>query len=306
LIPLLSLFVAATIHAQAPNPAVEQSRLFPRTTPPTPANVTADGMALPEAGGSTSQDESFGAQEILKTEEKIPNFTLSGGASFFYTNNVALTHRDEISDGFFVGGASLNWTPMINPGLQFQAGLRASIFRYFDTSALDFENLGAGLGLVWTPRWFWGISIIPRYDFTELLDRHSDEILEDHEFSLALQKIVVLGRSHFLTFAVLGSAGISDPFAEQRDQVGFVMGYHLQLTRRLGSDFGYRHSWYFYNDSGGRTDLNQVFSLGLHYYATPWASVDAFFSGATNYSNRSAFEYNAISTGGGAGLTIRF
>ena len=122
---------------------------------------------------------------------------------------------------------------------------------------------------------------------------------------MALQKLLVLGRSHSLTLGVIGSAGISDPFSEQRDQIGFAVGYHLQLTRQLGSDFGYRLSGYFYN-KGGRDDLNQVFSLGLHYYITPWASVDSFLTGAVNSSNRSAFRYDVISTGGGAGLTVRF
>jgi hypothetical protein len=297
--------VAGKIHAQESNPSVEQSRLFPRTIPPTAGSVTPDGTALPGGETTTSEDESFGAQQILKTQEKIPEFTLGAGASFFYTTNVALTRSDTKSDGFFVGDAAFNWTPRINPELQFQFGGAVSIFRYFDTSALDFQSLGFGTGFTWAPKDFWGMAMVGRYDFTELFDRHSDQILQDHEFSVAVQKLVVLGRSHALSFGVLGSAGVSDPFAEQRDQVGFAIGYHLQLTRQLGSDFGYRHSWYFYNE-GGRTDLNQVFSLGLHYNLTPWAALNAFISGATNYSNQSAFKYDVFSTGGGAALTIRF
>src|SRR6185369_5536329 len=111
----------------------------------------------------------------------------------------------------------------------------------------DFENLSVGTGLTWTPPNCWGLAFVGRYDFIELLDRHGSEILQDNEFSLAVQKFVSLGRSHGLTFGILGSVGISDPFAEQRDQAGFILGYHLQLTRRIGADFGYRHSWYFYN-----------------------------------------------------------
>lgn len=293
----------SSIYAQT-NPAVETSRLFERTAPPTSGMVTPDGMALPQGEG-VSEDESFGAQQILKNEQKIPDFTIGGGVSSFYTNNVALTRSHTISDNFLVGSAFFNWTPHINPELQFQIGAGTSIFRYWDTTALDFENIGTGVGLLWTPRNFWGIGILGRYDFTELLDTASDEILQDHEFSVALQKLIVLGRSHSLTAGVIGSVGISDPFSEQRDQLGFALGYHLQLTRQFGSDFGYRLSGYFYN-KGGRDDLNQVFSVGLHYYITPWASVDSFLTGAINSSNRSAFRYDVISTGGGAGLTVRF
>jgi len=298
---LLSL---GSLSAQT-NPAVETSRLFERSAPPTGGMVTPDGMALPQSEGSTSEDESFGAQQILKTEEKIPDFTVGASLSGFYTNNVALTRSNTISDSFLVGAAFFNWTPHINPALQFQFGAGVSFFRYFDTTALDFENVGTGAGLLWTPPHFWGIGILGRYDFTELLDTGSNEILQDHEFSVTVQKLLALGRSHSLTFGLIGSAGISDPFAEQRDQVGFAAGYHLQLTRHFSSDFGYRHSWYFYNQ-GSRVDLNQVFSLGLHYYVTPWASVDGFVTGALNHSNQSAFTYDVLSTGGGIGVTAHF
>lgn len=298
------LLVAAAARGQT-NPSVETSRLFERSAPPTAGQITPDGMALPQGEATTSEDESFGAQQILKTQEKIPDFMLGGSISGFYTNNVALTRSHTISDSFLVGAAVFNWTPHINPTLQFEFGAGVSFFRYWDTTSLDFENIGTGVGLLWTPPNFWGIAILGRYDFTELLDTGSNEILQDHEFSVALQKLIVLGRSHSLTVGLIGSAGISDPFAEQRDQIGFAVGYHLQLTRHLGSDLGYRLSGYFYNE-GGRTDLNQVFSLGLHYYITPWASVDGFLTGAVNSSNKSPFSYDVISTGGGAGLTVRF
>jgi hypothetical protein len=300
----MALAFVRSVVGQNSNPQIEQSRLFERTVPPT-ANVNADGMALPQEEESQSTDESFGKQQILKTQEKVRDFVVSGDASVFYTSNVALTRRDEIGDVFLVAGAGMSWTPRVNNELQMLFGARASIFRYYDTSELDFQSVGGGIGAVWTPRNAWGIGLIARYDFTELIDRHSNELLQDHEFSLDAQKIMVLGRSHALSFDVIGSAGISDPFSEQRDQIGFAIGYHLQVTRNLVADLGYRHSWYFYND-GGRTDLNQVFSLALRYYVTKWAAIEAFVSGATNNSNRSVFDYDVFNTGGGLGLTIRF
>jgi len=115
---LLSL---GSLSAQT-NPAVETSRLFERQAPPTSGMVTPDGMALPEGENATSEDESFGAQQILKAQQKIPDFTLGGSVSSFYTNNVALTRSHTISDSFLVGAAFFNWTPRINPELQFQFG----------------------------------------------------------------------------------------------------------------------------------------------------------------------------------------
>jgi hypothetical protein len=299
-----ALLVSSDICAQDSNPSIEQSRLYPRTVPPTAGNLSPDGLSLPQGEGVASEDESFGAQQILKAQEKIPEFLLSASSSIYFTNNVALTHSATQSEAFYVGDAGFSWTPRVNPQLQFQLGGALALFRY-ETSALDFESLGAGTGFIWTPPHAWDLAFMTRYDFIELLDRHGHQILQDHEFSAAVQKVLVLGRSHALTFGLIGSAGISDPTVEQRDQAGFAIGYHLQLTRQLGSDLGYRHSWYFYNE-GGRTDLNQVFSLGLHYNVKPWAVVNGYLSGATNYSNQSVFKYDVFSGGGGLGLIIRF
>ena len=300
-----TLYFAASVVGQESNSAIEQSRLFQSARQTTGAPVDASGVPLAIPESTPSEDISFGKQQILKAEEKIPAFTISGDASVFYTDNVALTRTDKISDVFFAGDAAFSWAPRINNELQLQAGARASIFRYNDTSELDFESLGAGVGAFWTPRWARGVALSARYDFTELLDRHSNELLEDHEFSLAAQKIVVLGRSHALSFGVIGSVGISDPFVQQRDQVAGVIGYHLQLTRYFGTDFGYRLAGYFYN-AGDRTDLNQILSVAGHWRLTRWATLEGFLSYASNYSNTRAFKYEVFSTGGGLGVIVRF
>lgn len=303
-VALLVVSGITAVRAQNSPPAVEQSRLYPRTIPPTAGDTSGGTLSGPQVEVVTSEDESFGAQQILKTEEKIPDLFISSTSTIYYTNNVALTRSDTQSEGFFVGDVAFSWTPRLNPQLQFQLGGALALFRY-ETSALDFESLGAGTGIIWTPPNAWNLSLISRYDFVELLDRHGHEILQDHQFSLAAQKVFVLGRSHALSFGVIGSLGVSDPIAEQRDQAGFAIAYHLQLTRNLGSDFGYRHSWYFYNQNG-RTDLNQVLSLGLHYNITPWLIVNGYVSGAWNDSNNFVFDYDVFSAGGGISLTLRF
>jgi hypothetical protein len=300
-----ALFSVASASAQEANSAIEQSRLFQSSRQTTGAPVDANGLPLPIPESTPSEDISFGKQQILKTEEKVPEFSISGNASVFFTNNVALTRRDEISDVFFAGDAAFSWTPRINNELQLQSGARFSIFRYHDTPELDFQSIGAGTGLFWTPRWAGGIGFSLRYDFTELWDRHADQILQDHQFSFAAQKVVPLGRSHALTFGAIASAGISDPFAEQRDQIAGIIGYHIQLTRNFDADLGYRLAGYFYN-GGGRDDFNHILSLGAHYHITRWASLEGFLSWAANYSSKGVFEYNAFTGGGGLGLFIRF
>ena len=300
---MVIVIVATIVRAQDSNPAIEQSRLYPRTIPPT-AGDTSGTLSGVQTEGTVSDDESFGAQRILKTQEKAAELFINVTSSVYHTNNVALTRSDTQSEAFYVGDIGFSWMPRVNPQLQLQVGGALGLFRY-ETSALDFESLGAGTGVIWTPPQLWNLSFATRYDFIELLDRHGDEILQDHQFSLAIQKFLALGRSHSLSFGTIGSLAVSDPIAEQRDQAGFAVAYHLQLTRQLGADLGYRHSWYFYNQ-GGRTDLNQVLSLGVHYYFNPWISVNGYLSGALNDSNNAVFEYDVFSGGGGVGFHLRF
>src|SRR3954454_17322162 len=152
----------------AQNAPIEQSRLFNAPAGPQKPGMTPDGMTLP-VGSGASDDDRFGAQQILKEEEqKFREFVLSGDASMFSTNNVALTRKNQVSDSFFVGGAGLSWIHAISPQLQIQIGGRASIFRYVDTSSLDFEQLGVGVGFTWTPQTTWGISIFGGYAFSYL------------------------------------------------------------------------------------------------------------------------------------------
>ena len=300
----LAVDSAAQLLAQ--NAQIEQGRLFARPVGTEGTGMTADGTPLPGSEGGNSGDDSFGAQQILKTEPpKAPEFSFSGDSTLFYTTNVALTKRNEIDDGISVTNAAFSWNHAISPELQFQVGGHVALFRYLNTSSLDFENLGAGLGLAWAPRNPWGISFFGRYDFSELLDKHSRELLEDHEFSAGLQKVWVFNRRSAFTAGILGSVGISDPFAAQRDQIAGFAGYHLALTQHLDTELTYRLSGFFYNQ-GGRDDLNQALTFALRYHLTQWMDAGALLSLGFNHSSQEVFDYQVLNTGGVASLTIHF
>lgn len=186
-----------------------------------------------------------------------------------------------------------------------QVGVQAAIFRYDRSSALDFNNLGAGLGVSWTPQRWPGVNFFGRYDFTELIDRHGSELLRDHQFSLGAQKVFALGRSHAVSVGALGTAGISEPSSAERNQAGLFAGYHLQLTRVLETDLLYRLTGQSYSDSN-RLDLNQVLSWNVRYRLGKWAEANLYLSYGDNRSNRSVFDYRMTSGGGGVGLITRF
>lgn len=287
------------------DPSIEQARLFRDTNPPASLGVDANGTALPAAESSSSGDDSFGAQLILKNQQKPQPFVITANVSLIYTSNVALTRADTRDDVFAVVDAGFGWTPHLANNLDANIGAHVSLFRYDKTSALDFESLGFGAGLTWTPPGLRGASVFGRYDFTELLSRSGREILMDHTLTLGAQKAFVFGRSHALTVGAVGTVGFSDPYAAQRDQLGAFIGYHLQIARNFDTDLLYRPAVHFYN-SGGRTDFNQVLSANFRYRVNSYVDVTAFLSYAANDSSRRAFDYGAFTTGAGVGLTIHF
>ena len=299
------LILAGLTHARAQQAVspIEQARLFQELSTSTNPRVDANGRLLGD--DETASDDSLGEQLVLKSRPRRTTFVVTGDSSVFYTDNAALTRRNKIDDAFFVANAGVSWLPVIAPHLEGQIAANGSLFRYDSTSALDFESLGLGAGLFWSPDHFAGVELFAHYDFIELIDRHSEEILQDHEFTIGAQKILPLGRAHALVAGVSLRAGLAEPESAQRDQAGLFLAYRLQATRSLDFEFLYRFAGYFYNDSG-RIDRNQILSASMRYRLREWADIDAFFSFAANRSDDSAFNYDAVTSGGGLSATFQF
>lgn len=91
----LSSETAANLYT--PNAPIEQARLFDRPAGTATTGITADGTTLPDAGSTPSDDDGFGAQQILKSHERVREFAVSGDATVFYTSNVALTRQGAVT-----------------------------------------------------------------------------------------------------------------------------------------------------------------------------------------------------------------
>lgn len=267
--------------------------------------VNADGMALPIDESNASSDDSFGTQVILTKRERVPTIVVAGDASIYYTDNAALTPNHKIDDAFVVTNAGISWTPRINPELEGQVSAHASIFRYVSTSVLDFENLGLGGALFWSPKNFHDIAFFARYDLSELLDRHSNEILQDHEFSVGAQKFFPIGKKQSFTLGVTAGAGVADPSSQERQQIAIFASYHWQLTKALDAEVSGRLAGYFYNRAD-RADGNGVVSANLRYRVSRYADLNGFVSFGGNRSDTRGFSYNAVTAGGGVAFSVRF
>jgi hypothetical protein len=103
------------------HPAIDQSRLLQPVPNAAPVSqVDSDGNAL---GDTTPvEDDSFGAQMILKDQQRVPSFYLSGGSSVYFTDNVALTRRDALENALVVVTAAGNWTRQVRPDVELNVG----------------------------------------------------------------------------------------------------------------------------------------------------------------------------------------
>jgi len=117
---------------------------------------------------------------------------------------------------------------------------------------LDFERITAGTGLTWLVPGTPGIVAFGRYDFTELLNSESNQLLQDHELTIGGQKTFAFGRSHFLT---TGSRACwaNQPLDRRARSGRNSCSLHLQITRSLDADLLYRYAAQFY-DEDGRVD----------------------------------------------------
>ena len=308
-----SVYLALTLLLSTPGVApgqqavssITQSRLF--TNPSAPGTtVDANGTALPEEESpSSTGDDSFGAQIILKNQERRRSFGVFADFSVFHTNNVDLTPRRTRSDSFLAANIGTTWRPALSRELLAEVLVGSSLFRYNRAGELDFQKLYAGVGLSWLVPQTQGIIAFGRYDFIEVLDSGNNELLQDHGFSMGVQKIFVFGRSHSLTTGLTGTTGLTTPRSQERDQAALFAAYHLKITRSFEADVLYRYAAQFYAE-GDRMDHNQTLSLALGFVPNRWLRVVGSISAARNDSTQSPFDYEVLNFGGGLRLEIAF
>src|SRR5438067_13911745 len=116
--PLFGAVAASSADSQ-----IEQSRQFGSTFRPPEVQVEG-GDAPIQPVVIDLDDESFGAQQILKRVEKIQPFNAFADVSAFYTNNVALTRRKTLGDTFLVANFGLSCQRKINDALEAELTLK--------------------------------------------------------------------------------------------------------------------------------------------------------------------------------------
>ena len=225
----------------------------------------------------------------------------------FVTNNVALAKVDPLQDSFLVATTGVGFTQRFAYHLRFDAGARASAYRYDKFPQLDFQSTDLSAGVAWSPPVLKGAELLARYTFTDLTTaERTREFYKNHAILLGVQKVVPFTRSQAVYFGASAQWSFADPKPAGRDEYTAYAGYRAQVTRHVDADLYYCYGRYVYRYGSGRHDNNQTVSLGLHYTPKEWLSLSATGFVGANRSNRKAFDYDVANVGVGLQLSLRF
>jgi hypothetical protein len=294
------------LQAQTNNQAIDRSQLF-RTQPgvlpgqqPDQSNTDL-GYAAPSAN-----DQDLGIQAILKRQEQYKAFTLTLEAPYYWTSNVALTNRGEVSDGVFAPAFSLIYQPHIWQTLYGEIGVAQQLFYYNRYSDFNFGSFDAIAGVVYYLPQLHDLALRLRYDFNRLTDDNWNEFFSNHQIILIAELPFRFGRAMQLSIGGVADISVAgDPQEPRRNEFDAYVGYQAQLTRSLSIDAAARVQLKDYYE-GGRTDVSEILALTANYRVRDWLIISALSSFVWNQSNHDVFDYQVVNLGGAVALTIRF
>lgn len=255
---------------------------------------------------ATPGDDDIGIQMLLREQSEIKYFTFYGEIAGYYTSNIALTNRPEVDGAFLSAQSGLVYSRPIGGSLLVMGAVRQQSIRYDRLSAFDFDSLIADVGATYIARDFFDLNVYFRYRYNRLMEPfYSSSFFNNHTITFGLQKFWTYSRGIWFYAGAEGVFGFSSPSLNQRDVGAFYFGGNVDLTRRLAVQLFYRGAYQTYNNIN-RDEFNQALSLMFIFQLTDWASINFQTSWASNYANRSVFDYTAFNLGGGLQVQLQF
>jgi hypothetical protein len=303
------LLVARQSVAQAPTSQdVDRAQLLRAQTQPLPVGPTVEVNGEAGRAVSSPNDADLGEQEILKQIERYQAFMASVSVPFYYTSNVALTRRGEVSDFVTAPAAGIFYQPRITRTLYGLFAVRQQFFYYNEFNSFDFGSFDAEAGLNYFLPQFHNLILRAEYDFNRLTssDRVLDDFFSNHQLIASVELPIRFGRAQQLSLGAGTNISIAaDHESPRRNDYGVFAGYSVRLTRSFVIDAVGRvvvRDYYH----GDRTDVSEILALSAIYQLTNWWTVSVISSFAASQSNHSVFDYNVANVGGAIALTAKF
>ena len=310
---------AVSAHAQSPD-LIEQSRLRSSLSdfrPEAPVGISdALSGGTDESLGESADEQEEGALEtpgdfdlgvqlIMKPKERNRPLRLFATIDDFFTSNVALAKHDPQSDNYLFAEIGARYETKLSEALGFEATVRQAIFRYNKYRSFDFESLNVGAGVGYKVPELADVTLFARYNCERLTrDDFGDEFFLNQTLSVGAQKSWIYKETHAFFVGYSSLFGFSDPAASERDEHSLFGGAHLPLIGKLDGDLYCRLAYFDFHN--GQHDMNQLIAPSLTYHLSPSCDLGVSFSFVLNRSNRSRFDYENLTTGGGLTLTGRF
>jgi hypothetical protein len=303
--PELSPNVAAQTVTTG-NRAVQQVQIF--TSRNDPARPAEERLGVPPdalTGDEAAADADIGEQWLFRPNPALTPWSARADLSAFYTTNAALASSGEQSDRFLVADFGVGYARPIARDWAFAANLQQGFFRYDEFTALDFDSLGANVGVSYQARQLADILFSVQYAFSRLTRAtFEDELFLGNTIALNATKLVKLTTADTVEFT--GGLGytFADPDELERAEFRGSIGYAIRITRSLTATAVARTELFQY--SHGRQDFLQSIALGARYDFTKWFSASVAASLANNSSNRNVFDYGVFNGGLTASAHVQF
>src|SRR5438445_9048160 len=207
---------------------------FPATVPPS----GAEGGNVAAAPG----DADLGEQQILKRVEGYQPFTISAGAPFYWTSNVALTRSGEQSDFVVAPAAAAFYEPRITPTLFGLIDVREQLFYYDKFDSFDFGSFDVEAGFRYlVPQWH-NLLLRVEYDYNRLTKKNSfSAFFQNHAFIVNPEIPFRLSRAQQLSLGAYANISAAaeesgqppniNAISARRNDYGIYLGYSAILTR---------------------------------------------------------------------------
>jgi hypothetical protein len=280
---------------------------FPSTVPPS----GAEGNVAAAPG-----DADLGEQQILKRVEGYQPFTISAGAPFYWTSNVALTRSGEQSDFVVAPTVAAFYEPRITSTLYGLVDVREQLFYYDRFDNFNFGSFDVEVGLRYlVPQWH-NLLLRVDYDYNRLTEKNSfAAFFQNHAFIIDASVPFQLDRAQTLTlgaFANISAAAEEsgqppniNAISAQRSDYGTYLSYSAALTRSFFINaLGTVVVRQYYE--GGRDDISEILALTANYRVNKYLTLSAVSTLAASQSNQSVFDYQVANLGGAVALQVKF
>ena len=261
-------------------------------------------------------DADLGEQQILKRVEEYQPFTISVGAPFYWTSNVALTNSGEQSDFVVAPAAAAFYEPRITSNFYGLIDVREQLFYYDRFDSFDFGSFDFEVGLRYlVPNWH-NLLLRIEYDYNRLTEKNSfSAFFQNHALIVNGEIPFRFGRAQTLSLGADANISLAatesnqapniNAISAQRSDYGVYLGYSATLTRSFFVNVVGRLVMRQYYE-GGRDDISEILALTANYRVNKYLTVSAVSTLAASQSNQSVFDYNVANLGGAVAASVKF